>query len=79
MVHGDPPAAILASLLAHLACRFIVTQNRQAVQVQEPAQLASFLELLIGTAGLEEQLAALGAEVVDVAARYDSTEEGMAE
>lgn len=32
-------------------CRFVVTQHRQAVSVQDPAQLARFLELLIGTAG----------------------------
>lgn len=35
----------------HVPCRFVVTQHRQAVQVQDPAQLAGFLELLIGTAG----------------------------
>ncbi|PRW44928.1 nuclear condensin complex subunit isoform A [Chlorella sorokiniana] len=59
--------------------RFVVTQHRQAVSVQDPAQLARFLELLIGTAGFEEQLEALGKEVATQAAAYDQAEEGIAE
>ena len=39
----------------HVLClpRFVVTQHRQAVAVADPVQLAHFLELLIGTSGLQ--------------------------
>ena len=57
--------------------RFVVTQHRQAVQVAEPAQLARFLELLVGTAGMEEALRALGEEAAVAAEQYDVVEEGM--
>lgn len=33
-----------------------MTQHRQAVDVQDPAKLARFLELLIGTAGYEDRV-----------------------
>ena len=37
-------------------CRFVVTQNRQAVAVQDPLKLAHHLEKLGGTAGLMEMI-----------------------
>lgn len=55
-----------------------MTQQRQAVQVQDPAALAAFLELLIGTQGLEQEAAAVGREAAAVAAQYDEVEEGLA-
>lgn len=39
---------------ALICCRFVVTQNRQAVGVQDPLQLAHHLEKLGGTAKLME-------------------------
>ena len=37
-----------------ICCRFVVTQNRQAVGVQDPLKLAHHLEKLGGTAKLME-------------------------
>lgn len=56
----------------------MVTQHRQAVQVAEPAALARFLELLIGTAALGEQLAELEREAAAQASAYDEEEERVA-
>ncbi|KAI3436873.1 hypothetical protein D9Q98_006283 [Chlorella vulgaris] len=64
--------------VAALGRVFVVTQQRQAVQVQDPAALAAFLELLIGTQGLEQEAAAVGREAAAVAAQYDEVEEGLA-
>jgi hypothetical protein len=49
-----------------LACRFVVTQNRQAVQVEDPKRLLQYIELLLGTSGCMEQLEALEEEVEGV-------------
>ena len=85
---GPPCPLAVSHLLPQLnpAClhpraprRFVVTQHRQPVAVAEPVQLARFLELLIGTSGLEAELAALAAEAGRQAGEYDALEENMAE
>lgn len=43
--------ALLHHTRPYLRCRMVVMQHRQAVAVQDPAELARYLELLIGTAG----------------------------
>ncbi len=67
-----------SAALGVAGCRFVVTQHRQAVAVQDPVQLSRFLELLIGTAGLEEELSAVAAEAGRQAEQYDSLEDSMA-
>lgn len=57
-------------------CRFIVTQHRQTVNVQDPARLASFLELLIGTSGFGERVGRLQKELEQ---SYAAQEEAEAE
>ena len=42
--------------------------------MQSPAQLAAFLEGLVGGAALAERLAAVEAEADEVATRYDELE-----
>jgi hypothetical protein len=54
-----------------------VTQQRHAVEVREPAALASFLELLIGSSGLQEELRGLEAEEAEATGRYDATEDAV--
>ncbi|GMH36927.1 hypothetical protein BSKO_04800 [Bryopsis sp. KO-2023] len=44
--------------------RFIVTQNRQAVNVQCPAALLKYIEMLIGTDHCEEQIAQIQNEIL---------------
>lgn len=54
-------------------------QHRQAVQAADPAALAQFLELLIGTAPLAEQLGEVEREAAAKASAYDEEEERIAE
>ncbi|GAB4817139.1 hypothetical protein N2152v2_004185 [Parachlorella kessleri] len=55
--------------------RMVVTQHRQAVNVQDPVKLAGFLELLIGTAAYQEQVEALRAQVRETCAEQDTAED----
>ena len=56
----------------------MVTQQRQAVAVGDPVGLASYLELLIGSSSLREQLEAVQRQYAEVAQRYDGADDRLA-
>ena len=53
----------------------IVTQHRQAVNVRDPVKLAGFLELLIGTAGYQEQVETLRTRVRETCGEQDAADD----
>ena len=61
-----------------LSCRFVVTQQRQAVAVGDPVGLAAYLELLVGSSGLREELEGVQRQCAEVAQRYDTADDRLA-
>lgn len=49
-------------------------QQHHAVEVREPAALTAFLELLIGSGGLQGEIQGIETEAAEAAKRYDATE-----
>lgn len=44
-------------------CRFVVTQNRHAVNVQNPVVLTKYLEALVGTSPFETALSEVNDQI----------------
>lgn len=55
--------------------RYVVTQSRHAVEVQDPQRLLRHLELLIGTSRYSEQIEEQQAQLLQLAQQMDALEQ----